>query len=142
MSGKNQAPITFNFQSANPITTLRPISNQNGSGGSVPSGTVAGTMSSTNTIYSNIIDVSRIDNIGLEIAWTSTAVGTISILVSSSGINFNALTFSPVLAQPAGSAGGYAVSLNQIPFKYMLIKYVNASGSGALTVYGQIKDLN
>lgn len=142
MSGKNQYPVTFNWQATDPATTLFPISQQNGSGGSIPSGTATGTMASTNTIYSNIIEVSRMDNIGLDIDWTSTAVGTFSILVSSTGLKFHTLTFSPVLAQPAGSAGGMAISINQIPFKYMYLKYVNASGSGVLTAYGQAKDLN
>lgn len=142
MSGKNQYPITFNFQSANPVTTLKPIVNQAGSGGSIPSGVAGGTMATTATIYSNIIDISRMDNIGIELAWSGTPTGVVSILSSSSGVNFNALTFSPVLAQPAGAAGGMAISLNQLPFKYLMIKYVNASGSGTLTAFGQAKDLN
>lgn len=82
------------------------------------------------------------DNQGLEVTWTGTPTGTFSVQVSNSGINFYALTFNPALAQPAGSAGGYAVNLNQLPFKYMMLKYVNASGTGVLTVYGQQKDLN
>jgi hypothetical protein len=139
MSGKNQGIINFNFQSTNPITGFLPNPYP---GGSKPSGTVAGTMASTNTIYSNIVDVSRMDNVGLEVAWSGNPTGTFSILVSNSGINFNSLTFSPVLAQPAGSAGGMAVDLNQLPFKYIVLQYVNSSGTGSLTVYGEQKDLN
>lgn len=99
-------------------------------------------MASTNTIYSQIIDISKMDNIGLEVTWTGTPTGTFSVMVSNSAINFYALTFVPALAQPSGSAGGYAVDLNQVPFKYIMLQYVNASGSGTLTVYGQNKDLN
>lgn len=82
------------------------------------------------------------DNIGLEVTWTGTPTGTFTVNVSNSGISFYALTFSPALAQPAGSASGYAIDLNQIPFKYIMLKYINASGSGVLSVYGQNKDLN
>lgn len=82
------------------------------------------------------------DNIGLEVTWSGTPTGTISVMVSNSGINFYTLTFNPILAQPAGSASGYAIDLNQLPFKYMLIEYVNSSGSGTLNIYGQSKDLN
>lgn len=82
------------------------------------------------------------DNQGLEVTWTGTPTGTLSVMVSNSGINFYSLTFNPVLTQPAGAAGGYAIDLNQVPFTYMMLKYVNASGSGTLTVYGQQKDLN
>lgn len=99
-------------------------------------------MASTNTIYSQIIDISRMDNIGLEVNWAGTPIGTFSVLVSNSGVNFNTLTFDPALGQPAGSAAGEAVNITQLGFKYMMLKYVNSSGSGTLTVYGQVKDLN
>lgn len=99
-------------------------------------------MSATASIYSQIIDISKIDNIGLEVAWSGTPTGTFSVMVSNSGINFNALTFNPALAQPVGSAGGMAIDLNQVPFKFIYLKYVNSSGSGSLTTYGQNKDLN
>lgn len=141
MSGKNQYPFTANWQSTSPVPTFRPVVALWG-GGSQPSAIVTGTMSGTNTIYSNIIDISRMDNIGLEVAWSGTPTGTFSIMVSNSGINFNALTFTPPLAQPAGSAAGMAIDLNQVPFKYMMLQYVNVSGAGSLAVYGQSKDLN
>lgn len=139
MSGKNQYPVTFNWQSTNPATGFLPNPNQ---GGSIPSGVVNGAMASTNTIYSQIIDLSKMDNIGLEVTYTGTPTGTFSVTVSNSGINFYALTFSPALGQPAGSGGGYAIDLNQLPFKYLSLQYVNSSGTGTLTVYGQNKDLN
>ena len=63
------------------------------------------------------------------------------MLASISGINFYALTFNPALAQPSGSAGGYLIDLNQFPFKYFQVQYVNSSGSGTLNVYAFEKDL-
>lgn len=139
MSGKNQFPVVFNWQSSNPQTGFLPNPNQSGS---IASGVVNGVMTTTATIYSQIIDISKMDNQGLEVTWTGTPTGVFSVLVSNSGVNWPALTFDPVLAQPDGSASGYAVNLNQLPFKYMMLKYVNASGTGVLTVYGQNKDLN
>lgn len=139
MSGKNQFPNAFNWQTTSPVTGFLPT---HPTSGSTPSGLLAGVMTGTSTIYSNIIEQSRMDNIGLEVTWTGTPTGTFSVLVSNSGINFYPLTFNPVLGQPAGSASGYAVNLNQIPFKYVMLQYVNASGTGTLTVYGQNKDLN
>ena len=141
MGSKNQYPFTANWQTTNPSTGFLPVPTGY-SGGSVPSGTLSGTMSSKNTIYSNILDISRMDNIGLEVTWTGTPTGTFSIMVSNSGINFYALSFNPALSQPTGSAAGYAIDLNQVPFKYMFLQYVNSSGTGVLTVYGQNKDLN
>lgn len=142
MSGKNQFPQQLNWQATDPTVTLFPIVNKGGTGGSVPSGTKTGTMASTNTIYTNIVEFANMDNVGLEIDWTGTPVGTITIYCSVSGVNWHALTFTPVLAQPAGAAGGYNVSLNQVPFKYVYVKYTNASGSGSITIFGQFKDLN
>jgi hypothetical protein len=139
LSGKNQFPVTFNWQSANPATGFLPNPNQSGS---IASGVVNGAMASTNVIYSQIIDLSKMDNIGLEVTYSGTPTGVFEVDVSNSGINFYALTFSPVLTQPAGAAGGYAIDLNQLPFKYLMLKYTNASGTGTLTVYGQNKDLN
>lgn len=140
MGHKNQFPFILNWQSADPRTGFLPRpANQTGS---IPSGVVNGAMASTNTIYSQIMEVSRMDNIGFEVTWTGTPTGTFSVMVSNSGINFYALTFNPTLSQPAGSAGGYAVNINQLPFKYIMLQYVNASGAGVLTVYGQARDLN
>lgn len=141
MSGKNQFPCELNWQSTSPVTGFLPLNNNTAGKGSVPSGVAGGTMASTNTIYSNILDVSRMDNIGLELNWTGTPTGTISVLVSNSGVNFYALS-SPTISQPSGSASGTTVQLNQLPFKYMMLSYTNASGSGTLTAFIQLKDLN
>ena len=105
------------------------------------SGVTSGVMSGTNTIYSNVQSLPQQHNVGLEVTWTGTPTGTISIIVSSSGNQFYALTFDPALAQPAGSAGGYAISLNQLPFLYYAVQYTNSSGSGNLTVTVCQKDL-
>lgn len=139
MSGKNQYPSTLNWQSADPSIGFLPNPNQ---GGSIPSGTISGVMASTNSIYSQIIDVSKMDNIGAEITWSGTPAGTLSVLVSNSGQTFYPLTFSPGITQPAGSASGLPISITQLQFKYIMFKYVNASGSGTLTGYLQLKDLN
>jgi hypothetical protein len=139
MSGKNQFIKIFNFQSTSPVIGFLPITNLTGS---VPSGNPDGAMASTNTIYSDIIDTSKMDDIGIEYAWSGTPTGTFSVWASNSGINFTQLVFSPVLAQPAGGAGSGLVSLMLFPFKYLFLQYANSSGSGTLTAYGQFKDLN
>lgn len=99
-------------------------------------------MSSTNTIYTNILGLRQSDNIGIELTWTGTPTGTISVMVSNSGINFYALTFDPILDQPSGSSGGYVIALTAIPFQYMFVQYVNSSGSGTITAYSQAKANN
>jgi hypothetical protein len=99
-------------------------------------------MTGVNTIYSNIIDLAKMDAIGLEVTWTGTPTGIFQILASNSGIYFYPLTFDPALAQPAGAPGGYVVDLIQYPFKYILLEYSNLTGTGTLFVVQQNKDFN
>lgn len=106
------------------------------------SGVTNGVMSGTNTIYSNVQFIENVDNVGVEIEYTGTAAGTITILASISGNNFFELPFNPIITQPAGSTGGCCGSINQQPYKYLIVKYVNASGAGILNVYLETKDLN
>lgn len=115
-------------------------------------GSSTGTMTGTSTITSNSQNVENFDNVGLEISWTGTPTGTITINGSISAAfiqpgNTNAgtfypLTFSPGLTQPSGSAGGYLVDLNQVPFPVINVSYTNSSGTGTLNVYIVSKDLN
>lgn len=142
MSGKNQYPLIFNWQSTDPSIGFLPLNGNTSDKGSVPSGVATGAMASTNVIYSQIVDVSKMDNIGLHVSWTGTAVGVFKVTASNPGTQFSALTFSPLLQQPNGSDGFYTISLNQFPYKYILLQYTNTSGTGVLSVVGQQKDLN
>ena len=101
-----------------------------------------GSMTGTSTLTSTTFNMQNLDNAGLQIEWTGTPTGTISVLASINNVTFHALTFDPILAQPAGSAGGYLVSLNQVPFPYIQIQYVNSSSTGTLNVWASGKDLN
>lgn len=133
MGVKKRNSFQFNWNTTTPVPFIpnAPLS-----------GVLSGVMSSTNTIYSNIQDLSNTDNQGLEITWTGTPTGTIQIMCSESGANFYALTFNPTITQPAGSAGGYLINVNQVPWRYMMIQYTNSSGSGSLTTWIGSKDLN
>lgn len=99
-------------------------------------------MTGTTTITSATQNVTNFDNLGLQVSWTGTPTGVISVMCSIDNVTFFALTFNPVLDQPAGSAGGYLINLNQLPFAYMRVQYVNASGVGVFNVYVNKKDLN
>lgn len=136
----NQWKTQLNWQATSPVIGFlpRPASDT----GSTPSGVALGAMASTNTIYSNIIEKSRQQNIYAEINWTGTPTGTLSIWCSVSGINWNSLTFDPVLTQPSGSAAGDGINITQLAAKYFYFQYVNSSGSGNLTAFLQLQDLN
>lgn len=109
---------------------------------SLPPGTQAGVMTGTSTIYTNILDITLMDNAGLEVTWTGTPTGTIQIMGSVSGSAFYALTFNPALSQPSGGGGGYLIDLNQFPFRYFMVQYTNSSGTGSITTWVCGKDLN
>jgi len=109
-----------------------------------------GVMSGTSTINSTPQYVFNQDNLGLEVSWTGTPTGTITVLGSISQqfqdagatATFYSFTFGPALPQPAGSGGSFLVNLNQVPFPYIKVSYTNVSGSGTLNVFLSGKDLN
>ncbi len=143
--GKSQFSATLNWQSVNPATAFLPWPGPGSTvaGNSQPlSGVTAGVMASTSTIYSNIIGLRQSDVSGIEVAWTGTPTGVLSVLVSNSGINWPALTFDPVLTQPAGSASSIFIQLSPIGAALFYLKYVNASGSGTISAYLQCKAFN
>ena len=101
-----------------------------------------GVMTGTNTIQSIPMSIENVDNIRIQLAWTGTPTGTISVQMSGDGVQYDALTFNPLLAQPAGAPGQYAIEINQTGALSMILQYVNASGVGALTASYTAKDLN
>lgn len=142
MSGKNQVPVTLNWQTTDPRTGFLPTNTQSGS---VPSGSTSATMTATAVRYSQILDVSKMDSIGLELDWTSTPVGTFVLYGSVSGASFydvTALFLTPAIANPSGSNSGTLAGYKQYEYKYLMVKYTNTSSSGVLTGYVQLKDLN
>lgn len=96
---------------------------------------------SLGSVTSANVSVQFMDNIGLQIQWTGAPVGVIAVNGSVDGITYYALTFDPVLTQPAGSAGGYLVDLNQFPFVNYNVSYTKTSGTGSLTVITTEKGL-
>lgn len=99
-------------------------------------------VSGTTTYNSPITDINQQHNIGLDIRFTGTMTGTLTVNCSNDGVVFNSLTFNPALAQPAGSNLSYLIDLNQVPFKFLQVSYVNSSGSGTLTSILSSKDLS
>lgn len=96
---------------------------------------------SQSTLSSDIINVQYLDNVGLEVTWTGTPTGTITVEGSVSNSNYYSLTFNPTLTQPAGSSGGYLINLNQFPFVYYYVKYTRSSGTGTLNVWAAVKEV-
>lgn len=106
----------------------------------VPFNTIPVTGATTYTSVSTSIP--NLDNVGCQVIWVGTMVGTLTVLVSNDNQNFDSLTFNPILAQPTGSNLKYAISLNQLPWLFVAFQYVNTSGTGTLYLSIAGKDLN
>jgi hypothetical protein len=142
--GKAQFPSSFNWQTTSPTIGFLPAPgpNQDVAGNSPKSGVLAGAFTGVQTLYTNILGIQQMDNEGIEMTWTGTPTGTLSVMCSNSGVNFYALTFNPVLTQPSGAALGYLIQMAPVSFRYVFLQYVNASGSGTITAYSQCKANN
>ncbi len=99
-------------------------------------------VSSTTVYHSTVFNAAFLDNIGLQVKFIGSMVGTLIVEGSTDNSEFDALTFNPVLTQPSGSNLSYLINLNQVPFPYVRVTYTNASASGTLTVTLSAKDLN
>lgn len=83
-----------------------------------------------------ITTIDKIDSVAYQVSWTSSnAVGIISVQGSCDGINFEDITFSPVLEQPASNNGSYLINMSLIPFSFIRIYYDRTSGTGSLSVH-------
>lgn len=102
---------------------------------------LAQAVSSTNTYTSASTDLNQLHNVGLDVRFTGTMAGTFSVLCSNDNSVFTALTFTPAITQPSGSNLNFLVDLNQVPFRYVKVQYVNSTGSGTWTSLLTAKDL-
>jgi hypothetical protein len=102
------------------------------------SGVFDGVMAATDVLYSQIIEVKNDENVGLEVTWTGTPTGVLQVFASISGTNFYDAGFT--LTQPAGSGSGFVDSVSPFPYRYFLVKYTNASGSGVLNIWVEAKE--
>jgi hypothetical protein len=96
----------------------------------------------SNTYTSQPINVKNLDNVMLQLIWTGTPTGVFSVLHSPDGVLYDSITLSPIITQPAGSSGHWSVVLQGEPGQYVMVQYVNASGSGTVDVIVAAKDVN
>lgn len=96
-------------------------------------------VSSTNTYRSKKMKPSAEGLLAFQLDWTGTPAGTFTLWYSNKDRPDEAsdtdwvqdTTWSPT--QPAGAAGKAAYTLGNLRHRWVLVKYVNASGTGTLT---------
>ena len=91
---------------------------------------IGGDMSSS--ITSATTNFQYLDNIGLQLIYTGAPIGTITLEASLDGATWSTLDVGPVVVNGAGSD---LVTLNQLPYNQMRIKYNKTSGTGSLDAY-------
>ncbi len=101
---------------------------------------------------SPVIVIAYMDNIGIQLQWTGTPVGTFSFEVSldyaasqPGGAVSNSGTWIPLNVSPAITAAGVDdqayVDINQSGATAIRIKYTRTSGTGSLTGYVAAKQV-
>jgi hypothetical protein len=103
----------------------------------------AGVMTGTTALTSVVTDLQSVLVASYQMVWTSTAVGTFSIEVSNSYENragtetgtWTVLTLDSAPTNPAGAGGDTGVDLSQLPYRYVRLKYTNASSTGVLNAW-------
>lgn len=98
-------------------------------------------VSSTTTYYSEVFGTGDFTNWGMHFQWTGTPTGTITLWKSNKPnpstaddtdwVQDTAFTF----VSPAGGASKGGYEAGNSGFKAYRVKYVNASGSGALSLW-------
>lgn len=98
-------------------------------------------VSSTNTYRSIAVSAQKLRSVGFDLYW-GTATGTFTVQVSnkkrpvaSTDADWKDLVLARPITQPTGTSGGDYVDLEGIPFLWVRLKYVNASGSSTINAF-------
>jgi hypothetical protein len=94
------------------------------------------------TVRSDPTNINRILIAGYQLFWTGTLAGTFTVQVSNklnpdpaTDSDWSDIALDKAIVQPAGSASKDYVDLSLLPFVWMRLKYVNASGSGNIFAF-------
>ncbi len=104
-----------------------------------------GAVSSTTTYHSETFNMSNLDDVGLQIQFTGTPTGTLTIEVSINNSTWDTIPtadINPSVVSPSGSAIDNVYSIKLSPFPYLRVSYTNASSTGTLSAWVSGKDLN
>jgi hypothetical protein len=96
-------------------------------------------LASTVSNFANPTNVNLMDNIGLILKWSGAPVGTFEVYASNSKTtpqvigDYTKLDFG-LTVTISTSESSHSISLNQIPYTWIALRYVATSGSGNMTV--------
>jgi hypothetical protein len=88
------------------------------------------------TVTTDWVDTSQLEKGSFSFVWSagSSPVGTVQVLVSNlpAHNDANVLTLSATLSV-SGSSGSHIANLDEIPGRYVALRYVGSSGTGTAT---------
>jgi len=94
-----------------------------------------GIMTGTDVLTSISMNIGMMVFASVQLVWTGTPTGVIKLQGSNDENTWTDLVeLNTKIIQPAGSAGDLLIDLNQLSFKFLRVKYTNASGSGVLNI--------
>lgn len=105
--------------------------------------TIFSAVSMASSATSSVVEIRNQDNVGIQLTWTGTPVGTFAVQVSSDHLedlkgnvltpgNWVSLPLSPAISA-SGSGDTAYIDLNQISAMYVRVVYTAGSGAGSLT---------
>lgn len=97
----------------------------------------------TGTYYSNLMSLDNATGISIEMRWTGTPAGTITMWKSNKpnpvlSTDADWIQLTDTFVDPAGTASSTDDELGNFRAHLMRIKYVNATGSGSFFGYAHV----
>jgi hypothetical protein len=90
-------------------------------------------------VTSQVMHLRIFDNIGLQVGWSGSPVGTFTVEASNNDTDYAELVMDAMTT--ANSPNPFLISINQFPYRTLRLKYTATSGSGTLNAWGSAKGL-
>ena len=104
------------------------------------------TASDFNT-YTNPTNIDYLDNVGIQVVWTGTSVGTLEVYGSNDTANvqqgtyptnWSKFEFGAVINVDTTNSD-LLIHMNQVPYSWIALKYIATSGTGTITAKLTVK---
>ena len=83
-------------------------------------------------LTSNPIATTYVNNIGIQLHWTGAPVGTWQVEASNNSTDWFDLNIEPI-PTASGSEANWGISIVDLPYAYLRVKYSRTSGTGFAT---------
>ena len=88
---------------------------------------------------SEAVNIAYLDNAGLQVKTTGTLGGSLEVLASINGVDFESFDFGSTLTISANTS--FLVNMQQLPYTQFKVKVNVTSGSSVVDVWTTVKEL-